>query len=173
MAPAQWEYLRTSIPTAEVLLFASDPSVVAARGWKSAPERLSIRPGITPVAPIELSPAAVDGFIADVARYYGHDKRQINGSTISLKLRLTRPDVPDREVVLKVTVRRERRGSGFVARADVSKAFGGGETIGEAFIDCVNDLTERVRVFEAERDCLGPGPQQELGEIHRWLGVAS
>ncbi|HEV7215635.1 MAG TPA: hypothetical protein VGP33_10985 [Chloroflexota bacterium] len=82
-------------------------------------------------------------------------------------------DVPDRAVVLKVTVRRERRGSGFVARADVSKAFGGGETIGEAFIDCVNDLTERVRVFEAERDCLGPGPQQELGEIHRWLGLAS
>ena len=172
MAAVELEHLHTSAPTARVLEFTSNPTVFA-HGWKPVHERLSITPGITPASPIPLSPASIDRFLSEVAQHYGHDPRQLVGAAIGVQVCLAWAHAPDRAVTLNVTIQHERHGPGFTSRANVSQAFGSGDTIGEAFVDCVDDFMERSRVLEAEQERLGPGPQREREEIQRRLGSAS
>jgi hypothetical protein len=66
-----------------------------------------------------------------MAQHYGHDPQQLIGATIGVQLQLAWTGALDHEVTLNVTIQRERRGPGFTARANVSRAFGSGDTVTE------------------------------------------
>lgn len=108
------------------------------RAQAAAPARDRIR-----FTPRQIPSHTVDEEISKIARHYGHTFDQVD--TITLILRLLPVDAPNRAEAkpLTVTVRRDPNGKTYTARVSITQAWGHGESFGEAFHDCLDDLAER------------------------------
>ncbi|GEM_PF-7037212 len=163
---------RLSPPIAREMHFLRPP-VVTDRNWPPAIDRLSFPHKPAPTGPADHSAEAIDAFIADVLRYYGHKGEELSRITITMNLKPVDPSVKEHPDPLSIVVRRAPGMGGFMARANVSLAFGHGDTIGEAFHDCLEDLSYRAQFLEDNRSRLGPGPEKELRDLDKWRNAGS
>lgn len=131
------------------------------------PESISFTP--RPLPGSDLSAEAVDSAVAALSRHFGHDADHIE--RIVCTLSPTALGISRRQQLrdLQLTVRRRNSDPAFVAHFNVTKAFGYGSTIGEAFAECMNDMQYRLRLFLDEGDRLGPAFRQEAEELERFL----
>lgn len=115
------------------------------------------------------TPKEIDELIHRVVQQYGHGMDQLNQATFDISPPL--PPTHDERVGqlpgITVTVRRNRRRATYVARASATLAYGYGNTIGEAFRDCMDDFLYRQTLLYEVRDHLGPGLQAEFEELDR------
>lgn len=130
-------------------------------------ESISFTP--RPLPGSDLSAAAVDSAVDALARHFGHDAGHIERIVCSLSPAALGVSRRQQLRDLQLTIRRRNADPAFVARFNVTKAFGYGSTIGEAFAECMNDLQYRVRHFLGDRDRLGPALRQEAEELERFL----
>lgn len=138
------------------------------------PEKLQF-----PLAPIRVDPSeptaeALDAVIAEILREYGHEQVRIERAAFSLiPPPLTGlPEVAKRPT-FTITVRHDRRDDIFGARADVTLAFGSGDTVGQAVRDCADDFFARVESLLADHETLGPALREERRELERWWASAA
>lgn len=112
---------------------------------------------------------AIDTTLEQIASHYGHDVSQIESVTLTTILTSMDADHVQRE--LPIVVRRDRGGKTFTARVsyrDLSWAWGHGETIGEAYQDCLTELDQRSAFLIKHHDELGTILQQEAAGLERW-----
>jgi len=125
-----------------------------------APDRIRVR-----AQPVPLD--HLDATIETLAKHYGHDYSQVRGLSLAVAVG---DDVGGKQRTwsLALNVRRDGKTNAFVARSQVTRAFGYGETIAEAVRDCLADFSHRSQVLLSEQERLARGPEAELRDLRRW-----
>lgn len=133
---------------------------------RQRPARLEVAPAV----PTEASIDNLDPVVEAMAQRQGHTLDEV--ASVRMTLQLEGTDRPGVRRTLDITVRRDPGGQTFTAKCELPGPWGHGETIGEAFRDCLEDLTHRSAIIMEDRDHLGPTLQREAEAIERWAHAA-
>lgn len=138
------------------------------------PEKLQFPLAPIPVDSSEPTAEAVDAVIAEILREYGREQVRIERAAFSLIPPPLRglPELAKRPT-FTITIRHDRRDEAFGARADVTLAFGSGDTVGQAVRDCADDFFARVESVLSDYETLGPALREERRELERWWASAA
>jgi|GEM_PF-3627980 len=143
-------------------------------------EGLTFRDGVAghggrPNAPRETTPRAgglatsfdhVDEAIEALARRQGRGAAEVASARLTV---LFESDGAQRlQRTLTFSVRRDRGEDTFTATCALPGIWGHGETIGEAFLDGLADLSARSEILARDRDRLGPRLERQAAAIERW-----
>jgi len=111
----------------------------------------------------------IDRSVEELARSRGHTVRQI--ASLSFTVMLTSADTKHTQTMLPITVRRDSPARTYTAKITdprLSWAWGHGNTIGEAFHDCLDELSQRSQFLLDHRDELGPALQPQADGLEAW-----
>jgi hypothetical protein len=150
---------RRSRLEAELMTFRDDPR-------PHTPNGTAHRFSVTIPGAVEATTTMVDDALATVARRLGQSASQI--ASVQLTLVLESIDTPGERQTLPVEVHRDAEGESFTAVAPDFGAWGHGDTVGEAFLDFLTDLTDRSAILMAHREALGPTLQSQAEALERW-----
>jgi hypothetical protein len=149
---------RQTILEAELLNFRDDPGPLTSC-W--TPHRFLV----TISGDFDTAMDTVDDALETVARQFGQSAGQI--ANVRLTFRRESLDGPRGQQTLPVEVHRDAEGDTFTAAAPDFGAWGHGDTVGEAILDVLTDLTDRSEILLAHREALGPTLRRQAEALER------
>jgi hypothetical protein len=109
----------------------------------------------------------VDTAIAALAAQQGHTAADVASVRLTVLLQSDASERLQRTLMFKVT--RDRDDETFTAECELPGFWGHGETFGEAFLDCLEDLSARSQILMRDRGRLGPALELQAEAIERWM----
>jgi len=114
------------------------------------------------------NPKSIDAVAEVIVRREGYRLADLKGLTLTIFLEPKDAPGEEHEIALAIRIRRDRNGRTFTAETNVTKAWGHGETIGQAFVDCFETFLGHTAILYEHRNELSPALQHEADQVDAW-----